>query len=66
MTETAEGFPKLWTVAEAAQMTRMSQSWFRQAVHKRMIRIIKIGRRVLIPDATIQNLLIAGKVDAKK
>lgn len=56
--------PKLWTVKEASEMTRMSESWFRQAVHKKAIRIIKLGRRVLIPDATIQELL-AGVVEPR-
>ena len=49
---------QLYTVREAAAMTRMSASWWRQRIFFRQIRFLKIGRRVLIPRETIDELLV--------
>jgi hypothetical protein len=56
-------FDRLYTVGEAAEATRMSVAWWRQAIFQKKVRVCRIGRRVLIPGATISNLLKTGIVE---
>jgi excisionase family DNA binding protein len=63
MKESDDGFERLYTVEEAAKVTRMSVPWWRQAIFQKKVRICRIGRRVLIPDATIRDLLKTGIVE---
>jgi len=48
---------ELLTVIEAAELTRMSPGWWRQKVFRKEIRFLKVGRRVLIPKATVEEIL---------
>jgi excisionase family DNA binding protein len=48
---------KLLTVCEAAAQTTMSESWWRQRIHRKEIRYFKIGNRVLIPESTIEDVI---------
>jgi hypothetical protein len=48
---------RIWTIPEAAAKTRLSIAWWRQAVFQKKVRYLKIGRRVLIPDSTLMDLL---------
>lgn len=44
---------ELLTVPEAAAESRMSESWWRQRVHRREIPVVRIGRRVFVSRETI-------------
>lgn len=46
----------LLTVKEAAEQTRMSTSWWRQRVFRKDIRFFKIGRRVFVPQSTVDEI----------
>ena len=46
-----------YTVKEAAEMLRLSPAWVRQKIFRRELRLLKIGRRVFIPDTTIEEIL---------
>lgn len=48
---------KLYTIAEAAEETRMSQAWWRKKIFQKDIRYLRIGRRVFIPQSTIEEIL---------
>ncbi len=48
---------KLYTVQEAAVVTRMSPAWWRQKVWRREVKFMKIGRSIRIPQSTIDELL---------
>jgi excisionase family DNA binding protein len=56
----------LFSVEEAAKMTGMSSSWWRQRVFRREIKFLKIGSRVLIPRSTIDELINRSIVDPVK
>jgi excisionase family DNA binding protein len=56
----------LLTVKEAAQMTRMSASWWRQRVFRREIEYLKIGRSVRIPKATVDQVLERSLVQERR
>ena len=56
---------KLFTVYEAADVTRLSVAWWRQAVFQRKVRYLKLGRRVLIPESTIHCLLESSAVNPR-
>ena len=47
---------QLLTIAEAADRSRMSESWWRQRVHRKEVRYVKIGTRVFIPISTIETV----------
>jgi len=59
------GIMELLTIAEAAQLTRMSSSWWRQKVFRREIDYLKIGRSVKIPKSTVDELLENSQVKAR-
>lgn len=52
----------LFTIREAANKTRLSTSWWRAKVFKREVLFVKLGRRVLIPEETINTLIERGTV----
>ena len=56
---------KLFTVKEASQMTKMSLSWWRMRVFDKDIRFFKIGRRVLIPESTVEGVLKSSVVEPR-
>ncbi|MGO9566876.1 MAG: helix-turn-helix domain-containing protein [Desulfomonilaceae bacterium] len=56
---------QLLNIQEAAKETRMSPSWWRMMVFKRAIKFLKIGRRVLIPRSTIDELLNQSVVEPR-
>jgi len=56
---------KLYSIPEAADRSRLSVSWWRQRIFQREIRFVKVGRRVLIPEATINELIEKGVVEPK-
>ena len=53
----------LVTVIEAAQLSRMSPAWWRQRIFRKEIRFLKVGRSVLIPRSTVEELLSASVVE---
>ena len=52
-----------FTIEEAANLSRMSQSWWRQKIFKKEIRHLKVGRRVLIPESTLNELFANAVVE---
>ena len=52
---------KKLTLKEAAKESRMSESWWRQKIFRKEVRYLKIGRRIFIPESTI-NELVANSV----
>ena len=46
-------------------MTKMSPSWWRLRVFYKDIRFFKIGRRVLIPESTVEDVLKNSLVEAR-
>ena len=56
---------ELLTITEAAKLTRMSSAWWRQRVFRKEIKFLKVGRRVLIPKSTIDELLNQSIVEPK-
>lgn len=49
-----------FTVEEAANVTRMSESWWRQKISKQEIGHTRIGGRVFIPETVIDKLFEKG------
>ena len=45
------------SVPKASEKLQMSQSWLRQQIYQKKIRYLKIGRRVFIPQSTIDEIL---------
>lgn len=56
---------KLYNIPEAADRSRLSQSWWRKRIFQKEVRFIKVGRRVLIPESTINELIEKGAVEPK-
>jgi excisionase family DNA binding protein len=56
---------ELLNVNEAARLTGMSTSWWRMKIFKKEIRFLKLGRRVLIPRSTIDELLTQSIVEPR-
>ncbi len=56
---------ELLTVTECAQISRMSAAWWRQRIFRKEIRFLKVGRRVLIPKDTVEELLTRSIVEPK-
>jgi hypothetical protein len=54
-----------YTIREAAHITSMSMSWWRQQCYSKKIQYLKIGRKVLIPEATLQKVLDDAIVEAR-
>jgi excisionase family DNA binding protein len=48
---------ELLTVTEASEESRMSAAWWRQRIFRKEVKFLKVGRRVLIPRATVDDLL---------
>lgn len=45
-----------FTIAEAAEESKMSEAWWRQQIFLKKIRYLKIGRRTFIPKKTLDDL----------
>ena len=56
---------ELLTVIEAAQLSRMSAAWWRQRIFRKEIRFLKVGRHVLIPKSTVDELLSQSVVEPR-
>jgi excisionase family DNA binding protein len=54
-----------YTVNETAEKLRLSPAWVRQKIFRRQIRFLKIGRRVFIPDSTIEDILQKSVVEPR-
>ncbi len=54
---------KLFSITEAARITGVSVAWWRQRIFQKEIRFVKMGRRVLIKESTIKDLIEKGTVD---
>lgn len=57
---------KLHTLKEAAQNSRMSESWWRLKICKKEIRYLKIGNRIFIEDAVINQLFTDSVIEPQQ
>ncbi len=48
---------KLFTVKEFAEIMRLSKPTVRQLIYQKKIEYLRIGRRILIPESTIETIL---------
>ena len=48
------------TIAEAARMTSLSRGTIRGYARNGRIKVVKVGRRTIVPIATLQNLVRTG------
>jgi len=55
----------LLTISEAAEKLRLSKAWLRQRIFRKEIRYVKLGRRVFIPESTIEDLIEKGIFEPK-
>ena len=55
-----------YTIKEAAEYSRLSISWWRQKISKKEVRHLKIGRRVFVPESTLQKMFTDGIVETTK
>jgi excisionase family DNA binding protein len=55
----------MFTIKEAAEQLRMSTPWIRQKIHRGEIKYLRIGRRVFIPDSTIEEILKKAVVEPR-
>ena len=53
----------IYTIKEAAEITRMSIPWWRQRIFRKEIKHLRIGRRVFIPASVIEHLFQNGIVE---
>lgn len=53
----------LHSIKESAVISRMSTSWWRQKVFRKEVRYVRIGRRIWIPQSTIEDLVKKGLVE---
>ena len=56
---------ELLTITEAAKLTRLSTAWWRTRIFRKEVRFLKVGRRVFIPQSTIDDLLNQSVVEPK-
>ena len=52
------------SIPQTADQTALSQAYWRKAVFRRQISIVKVGRRVLIRRADLQNFMESHRVPA--
>ncbi|MCF8056541.1 MAG: helix-turn-helix domain-containing protein [Desulfocapsa sp.] len=45
-----------YTVKEAAQKSRMSEAWWRRAILEKKVEVLRVGRKILIPESTMANI----------
>jgi excisionase family DNA binding protein len=57
---------ELMTIAEVAEASRMSPSWWRQKIFRREINFLKLGRSVRIPKSTLDEILEKSKVQKRE
>jgi excisionase family DNA binding protein len=55
-----------YNIPEASEKLKMSEAWIRQKIFQRKIRYLKIGRRVFIPESTINEILKKSIVEPQK
>lgn len=57
MSSIAQVEPLVYSISEAAQAMRLSRSMIRKLVHDQKLKASRIGDRVLIPLASLKELL---------
>jgi len=57
---------KHYTIKEAVEQSRLSVSWWQQKISKKEIRYLKIGRRVFVPESTLQKMFTDAVVEITK
>ncbi len=55
---------KIFSIDEASDLSKMSVAWWRRKILLKEIRYLKIGRRVLIPESTINDLFKSAIVES--
>jgi excisionase family DNA binding protein len=54
---------KLLTVGEAAEVTRVSEGWWRQRIARKELKVVYLGGRVLIPQSTVDEIIRTGTTE---
>jgi excisionase family DNA binding protein len=62
MNEQAFAPPRFLTVAEVAEMTRVSRMTVYRMVHAGELPAVRVGRSFRVPEAAVQQLIAAGLV----
>lgn len=57
---------KHYTIKEAAMQSRLSVSWWRQKIASKEVRYLKIGRRVFVPESTLQKMFSEAVIEPIK
>ncbi len=60
MNEQAFAPPRFLTVAEVAEMTRVSRMTVYRMVHSGELPAVRVGRSFRVPEAAVQQLIAAG------
>ena len=53
-------------IKQAAAITKVSVGWWRERIFNKKIRFVRMGRRILIPDSTIYDLISKGVVEPEE
>ncbi|MGO9019533.1 MAG: helix-turn-helix domain-containing protein [Syntrophobacteraceae bacterium] len=56
----------VFSIKEAAEKSKLSVAWWRMQVYRKKIKYLKIGRRVLIPESTLRDLIEASTVNPRQ
>jgi excisionase family DNA binding protein len=54
---------QMFDIKKAAELTGLSVSWWRKAVQGRTVPFVRIGRRILIEESAINQLLDQSRVE---
>lgn len=56
---------QIFTIQEASAASRMSVAWWRRKILDKDIKYLKVGRRVLIPKSTVDDILKRAVVEPR-
>jgi excisionase family DNA binding protein len=56
---------KYYTIKESAEKSRLSVSWWRQKISNKEVRYLKIGRRVFVPESTLEKMFSDAVIEPK-
>ena len=57
---------KHYTIKEAAEQSRLSVSWWRRRIADQEVRHLKIGRRIFVPESTLQKMFADTAIEPKE
>lgn len=54
-----------FTVQEASEVSGMSPAWWRQKIFRKEVKYLKIGKKVLIPQETVEEILTKAVIEPR-